>query len=475
MAPPEYDVFLSYARQDASRARPFVEAFEAEGWKVFWDVDSIPAGAAFHRFINRALESSASVVVLWSRQAIESQWVDEEALYAKKRRILVPVLLERLADDQIPFGVRSIQAADLTAWNGSPTDRDFVRFKTAVAQMIARNRPPPPPPPEPTPPPPAIAPKPVTSPDEALAPSLSGPGATSLPTSSTRRNVTVGAGILALTVAFALWRSSESRTRSEQSSEEKVAQAVKWYGDTIRLVGLDMVNLAQDQASEADVRAIFERSDGTARRQTAFDACEAIAASLAKEGRKPDMVMVLDAAGRVVARDLNPNAEYGEDYRAKFPAVATVLRGRPVSDVWTLYGRMTQVALAPIIRADKVLGALLLTRAVGARYAQEVARKLGTEVVFFHASKVHSSSFVAPGTSDREDVSATQAVAEALFGGGSLAEQALSARKPTPVVRMTIDSRLYALAAMPLTGTFADTTSGMAVLAPLEPMGPRAR
>jgi hypothetical protein len=467
MAPPEYDVFLSYARQDASRARPFVEAFEAEGWKVFWDEASIPAGAPFHRFINRALERSASVVVLWSRQAIESQWVDEEALEAKKRRILVPVLLDRLADDQIPFGVRSIQAADLTAWNGSPTDRDFVRFKAALAQMIARTRPPPPPPPQPEPPPPAPAPRDQsTVPNEALVPSFPEVATPSL-TSSTRRKFGLAAGTLALIAVFALWRTSDSRSRSEQSSEERVAQAVKWYGDTIRLVGLEMVNLAQDHSNGSTLRAVFGHTDETARRQTAFQACEVIAASLDKEGRKPEMVMVLDASGRVVARDLNPNAEYGDDYGAKYPAVATVLKGRPVSDVWALNGRMTQVALAPIIRVDKISGALLLTRAVGARYAQGVADKLGTDVVFFHAGKAAGSSFV--DGSFREDTSTAEAVARALFGSERLAEQALSTGNPTPVVRMTIAGRLYALAAVPLTGTYADKTSGMAVLARLEP------
>ena len=32
------DIFLSYNREDAATARRFAEAFEAQGFKVWWDV-----------------------------------------------------------------------------------------------------------------------------------------------------------------------------------------------------------------------------------------------------------------------------------------------------------------------------------------------------------------------------------------------------------------------------------------------------
>ena len=41
--------------------------------------------------------------------------------------------------------------------------------------------------------------------------------------------------------------------------------------------------------------------------------------------RKADIVAILDSSGKVLARDLNVNAMFGEDLRSKFPAVGTAL------------------------------------------------------------------------------------------------------------------------------------------------------
>ena len=85
--------------------------------------------------------------------------------------------------------------------------------------------------------------------------------------------------------------------------------------------------------------AVFAKSDETGRRQAAFEQCEQINGFLQTGGaRKADIVAILDAAGKVVARDLNVNAMYGEDLRSKYPAVATALRGEATKDIWTLRG-----------------------------------------------------------------------------------------------------------------------------------------
>jgi len=65
------DIFLSYARADQERAKQIAEALEARGWSVWWDV-SIVAGDRFRSKIAEQLHSAHCVVVLWSRQSIES-------------------------------------------------------------------------------------------------------------------------------------------------------------------------------------------------------------------------------------------------------------------------------------------------------------------------------------------------------------------------------------------------------------------
>ena len=101
----------------------------------------------------------------------------------------------------------------------------------------------------------------------------------------------------------------------------------------------------------------------------------------------------------MLARDLNVNAMYGEDMRSKFPAVGTALCGKATKDIWTLQGRMTRVAVAPIVQPDGTIrGALLVGYVLTARDAQVKHDLLGAEVAYFHDGKVHTSSFISEGT-----------------------------------------------------------------------------
>ena len=103
------DIFLSYASEDRERVRPVVGALEARGWSVWWD-RTIKPGQIFARVIQAALEEARCVVVLWSRESVESDWVQTEAAEGQKRKILIPALLDDVA---IPLEFRRIHAAKL--------------------------------------------------------------------------------------------------------------------------------------------------------------------------------------------------------------------------------------------------------------------------------------------------------------------------------------------------------------------------
>ena len=111
-------VFISYQSDDREQARSVAEALERRGWPVWWDRD-IQAGEAFRNMIEGALVDAACVVVLWTSQSINSEWVQEEAQVAKSRGVLVPVLLDEVRQ---PLGFGQVQAADLVGWDGSPSD-----------------------------------------------------------------------------------------------------------------------------------------------------------------------------------------------------------------------------------------------------------------------------------------------------------------------------------------------------------------
>ncbi|MGD2153958.1 MAG: toll/interleukin-1 receptor domain-containing protein [Gemmatimonadales bacterium] len=126
------DVFLSYAREDLSHAERLARALEAAGWSVWWD-RSIPAGKTFDEVIEAKLEAARCVVVLWSRAAVASDWVREEASEGKRRGILVPVLIE--SEVKVPLGFRRIQAADLADWDGSDTDSSFQQLVRDIGSV----------------------------------------------------------------------------------------------------------------------------------------------------------------------------------------------------------------------------------------------------------------------------------------------------------------------------------------------------
>lgn len=126
------DIFISYAREDLERARRLAAALVAQGWSVFWD-QTIPPGKTWHEVIGTALQEARCVIVVWSEMSIQKDWVREEAEEGKSRKILVPVLFDKVRP---PMGFRSVQAASLVDWDGSLMADGFQQLVSAVAGII---------------------------------------------------------------------------------------------------------------------------------------------------------------------------------------------------------------------------------------------------------------------------------------------------------------------------------------------------
>ena len=94
------DVFISYARADAARVDQLVQPLIQAGFSVWWD-RSLEPGTKWPDVIDRELRRARCVVVVWSRQSVASRWVGIEAHEARRRGILVPVVVEPvdLADE----------------------------------------------------------------------------------------------------------------------------------------------------------------------------------------------------------------------------------------------------------------------------------------------------------------------------------------------------------------------------------------
>jgi hypothetical protein len=124
------DLFLSYARADRGWVSKLAESISSDGWRIWWDRE-IPLGAQFQRAIVDALEMARCVSVVWSPEALRSDWVIAEASSGRDRNVLVPILKDRVKPP-VPFNL--IQSADMSDWQG---ENDHPGLNTLRKQYVA--------------------------------------------------------------------------------------------------------------------------------------------------------------------------------------------------------------------------------------------------------------------------------------------------------------------------------------------------
>lgn len=164
------DLFLSYAREDRECAELLSRALSQRGWTVWWD-RQINVGSSFSEVIERELNKAKCVIVLWSRHSLASDWVQNEASEALRRKALVPV---RIEDVRPPLEFRRLQTADLLDWRQGFTSPDFQACITAIELLVdqtgAKQLPVQQQPVQPAAPPPRPVPQPQPQPQQAFMP-----------------------------------------------------------------------------------------------------------------------------------------------------------------------------------------------------------------------------------------------------------------------------------------------------------------
>jgi adenylate cyclase len=125
------DVFVSYARSTERQAHQIADALRAAGYEV-WRDDQLPAHRSYGEVIEERLKAAKAVLVVWSLEAIGSQWVRAEADLAREAGTLVQLTVDG-ALPPIPFN--QIQCADLRGWDGETDAPGWRKVEGSIATL----------------------------------------------------------------------------------------------------------------------------------------------------------------------------------------------------------------------------------------------------------------------------------------------------------------------------------------------------
>ncbi len=113
----------------------FAEAFEGQGFSVWWDA-ALRSGEAYDQVTEKALREAKAVVVLWSPRSVASRWVRSEATLAHRLGTLVPVAIEAC---ERPVMFELTQTAELAHWTGDPDEKTWRAFLADVRRLVERD------------------------------------------------------------------------------------------------------------------------------------------------------------------------------------------------------------------------------------------------------------------------------------------------------------------------------------------------
>ncbi|MGH6993906.1 MAG: toll/interleukin-1 receptor domain-containing protein, partial [Caulobacteraceae bacterium] len=125
------EVFISYARSNAAEAKTIGEALRDAGYGV-WRDDEIPAHRAYADVISERLAAAKAVLVLWSAEAVRSEWVRSEAERARGEKKLVQLNLDGA---QLPMPFDQTQCADLARWKGDLSAPGWKKALDSIAVL----------------------------------------------------------------------------------------------------------------------------------------------------------------------------------------------------------------------------------------------------------------------------------------------------------------------------------------------------
>jgi hypothetical protein len=127
------DVFISYSRENQEVVRRLAEAVQRLGYSVWWD-DQLPPHLSYGDVIAQKVGGAKAAIVVWSANAVESEWVRAEADMARNQKKLIQTSIDG-RDPPMPFN--QLHYVSLADWDGNDGHPGWEKVKESLAALCA--------------------------------------------------------------------------------------------------------------------------------------------------------------------------------------------------------------------------------------------------------------------------------------------------------------------------------------------------
>jgi len=122
-------IFMSHSSKDRAFTTRLAERLQKAGFRCWVDLEDIPDGSTWPREIEKAVTDCGAMLVVMSKDARESEWVERETLKAMELR--KPLFIARMDDAPLPLHLINRQYSDLR----TPTEAVYRKLIAALRKV----------------------------------------------------------------------------------------------------------------------------------------------------------------------------------------------------------------------------------------------------------------------------------------------------------------------------------------------------
>src|SRR5262249_2528686 len=125
-------VYVSYSRKDRETVLPIIKAMDRAGLDLWHDDEALSPSSSIREKMQRELDKALCVIVLWSKAAAQSQWVQWEIHNAIQAWSTDRLVLAALDDTPLPVGLRDLSPISIREASDSGTKQLIERAQAII-------------------------------------------------------------------------------------------------------------------------------------------------------------------------------------------------------------------------------------------------------------------------------------------------------------------------------------------------------